>query len=127
MTADPRRLRRLRSTPALRRLVSETRLTPDRFVLPLFVADGLSEEEPLASLPGHYRWPAERVGLIAKEAEALGIPGVLIFGIPAVKDDRGSAAHAPDGPTQPAIPEINAAAPGLVRVADTRLCEYTRH
>src|SRR6267378_6583561 len=127
MTADPRRLRRLRSTPALRRLVSETRLSPDRFVLPLFVADGLSEEEPLASLPGHYRWPAERVGLVAKEAEALGIPGVLIFGIPAVKDERGSAARAADGPTQRAIQEIKSAAPGLVVFADTCLCEYTSH
>src|SRR5215467_8273341 len=106
MTPDPRRLRRLRSTPALRRLVSETRLTPDRLVLPLFVADCLAEEEPVASLPGHYRWPAERVGLIAKEAESLGIPGVLIFGIPAEKDERGSAAFAPDGPTQRAIREI---------------------
>src|SRR5437660_103627 len=119
MTADPRRLRRLRSTPALRRLVSETRLSPDRFVLPLFVADGLAEEERLGSLPGHYRWPAERVGLVAKEAEALGIPGVLIFGIPAVKDERGSAAHAADGPAQRAIREIKAAAPGLVVFADT--------
>ncbi|HKN49595.1 MAG TPA: porphobilinogen synthase, partial [Actinomycetota bacterium] len=105
MTGDPRRLRRLRSTPALRRLVSETRLSPDRFVLPLFVADGLAEEEPLTSLPGHYRWPAERVGVVAKEAEALGIPGVLIFGIPAVKDERGSAAYAADGPAQRAIRE----------------------
>src|SRR5205807_5589648 len=105
MTADPRRLRRLRSTPALRRLVSETRLSPDRFVLPLFVADGLAEEDPLASLPGHYRWAAGRVGVVAQEAEAPGIPGVLIFGIPAVNDARGSAAHAPDGPAQRAIPE----------------------
>ena len=127
MTADTRRLRRLRSTPALRRLVSETRLSPDRFVLPLFVADGLAEEEPLASLPGHCRWPAERVGVVAKEAEALGIPGVLIFGIPAVKDERGSAAHAADGPTQRAIREIKSAAPGLVVFADTCLCEYTSH
>jgi porphobilinogen synthase len=129
MTADPRRLRRLRSTPALRRLVSETRLSPDRFVLPLFVADGLADEEPLASLPGHYRWPAQRVGVVAKEAEALGIPGVLIFGIPdaAAKDERGSAAHAADGPAQRAIREVKSAASGLVVFADTCLCEYTSH
>ena len=121
------RLRRLRTSPALRRLVAETRLSPDRFVLPLFVADGLREEEPVASLPGHHRWPSERVGTIVKEAEALGIPGVLFFGIPAEKDERGSAAYAPDGPTQRAIREAKAAAPGLVVFADTCLCEYTSH
>jgi porphobilinogen synthase len=127
VTGDPRRLRRLRSSPAMRRLVAETRLTPDRFVLPLFVADGITEEEPLSALPGHFRWPAERVGVIAKEAESLGVPGVLIFGIPTTKDERGSQAYAPDGPTQRAIAEIKAAAPGLVVFADTCLCEYTSH
>lgn len=121
------RLRRLRSTPALRRLLAETRLSPDRFVLPLFVADGLNEEEPVASLPGHCRWPSSLVGRIAKEAESLGIPGVLVFGVPAVKDERGSQAYAADGPTQRAIAEIKSAAPGLVVFADTCLCEYTSH
>jgi porphobilinogen synthase len=111
----------------MRRLVAETRLTPDRFVLPLFVADGIAEEQPLEALPGHHRWPAERVGTVAKEAEALGIPGVLIFGITDRKDERGSQAFAADGPTQRAIAEIKAAAPGLVVFADTCLCEYTSH
>jgi porphobilinogen synthase len=120
-------LRRLRSTPGLRRLLAETRLSPDRFVLPLFVADGLREEEPVASLPGHYRWPTDRAGVIAKEAESLGIPGVLIFGVPSVKDERGSRAYAPDGPAQRAVAEVKAAAPGLVVFADTCLCEYTSH
>ncbi|HWD08366.1 MAG TPA: porphobilinogen synthase [Actinomycetota bacterium] len=121
------RLRRLRSSPAMRRLVAETRLSPDRFVLPLFVADGIGEEQPLEALPGHYRWPSDRVGVIAKEAEALGIPGVLVFGVPAVKDERGSQAFASDGPTQRAVAEIKAAAPELVVFADTCLCEYTDH
>ncbi|HLH27612.1 MAG TPA: porphobilinogen synthase [Acidimicrobiales bacterium] len=121
------RLRRLRSTPAMRRLVAETRLSPDRFVLPLFVADGIVEEQPLAALPGHYRWPSERVGAVAKEAEALGIPGVLVFGVPEIKDERGSQAYAPDGPTQRAVAQIKAAAPDLVVFADTCLCEYTSH
>ena len=127
MTENPHRLRRLRSTAGLRRLLAETRLSPDRFVLPLFVAEGLREEEPLASLPGHFRWPTERVGLIAKEAEGAGIPGVLIFGVPAAKDERGSQAWAPDGPAQRAIAEVKVAAPGLVVFADTCLCEYTSH
>ena len=127
LPAPGHRLRRLRSSPALRRLVAETRLSPDRFVLPLFVADGLRAEEPVASLPGHFRWPAERVGVIAKEAESLGIPGVLIFGVPTEKDERGSRAYAPDGPAQRAIQAVKAAAPGLVVFADTCLCEYTTH
>lgn len=121
------RLRRLRSSPNLRRLLAETRLSPDRFVLPLFVADDLDAEEPVSSLPGHFRWPATRVGAIAKEAESLGVPGVLVFGIPTVKDERGSRAWAPDGPAQRAIEAVKAAAPGLVVFADTCLCEYTSH
>ena len=127
MTDAVTRLRRLRSSPGLRRLVAETRLSPDRFVLPLFVADGISQEEPLSSLPGHMRWPAERVGVVAKEAESLGVPGVLIFGITDRKDERGSQAYAADGPAQRAIAEVKAAAPGLVVFADTCLCEYTSH
>jgi porphobilinogen synthase len=111
----------------MRRLVAETRLSPDRFVLPLFVADGLTEQEPLSALPGHYRWPPERVGTLAKEAESLGIPGVLVFGIPAHKDEIGSQAYAPGGPAQRAIAAIKEAAPGLVVFADTCLCEYTSH
>lgn len=125
MADDTRRLRRLRSTDNLRRLLAETRLSPDRFVLPLFVADGIGEEQPLPSLPGHFHWPAERVGMVAKEAEALGIPGVLVFGVTPHKDERGTRASAPDGPAQRAITELKMAAPGLVVFADTCLCGYT--
>lgn len=122
-----RRLRRLRRSEAIRRLVAEARLTPDRFVLPVFVADGISEEEPLSSMPGHYHWPAERVGIIAKEAESLGIPGLLIFGVTKKKDEHASQAYADDGPAQRAIREAKAAAPGVVVFADTCLCGYTSH
>lgn len=122
-----RRLRRLRRSEAIRRLVAEARLTPDRFVLPVFVADGISEEEPLSSMPGHYHWPAERVGIIAKEAESLGIPGLLIFGVTEKKDEHASQAYADDGPAQRAIREAKAAAPGVVVFADTCLCGYTSH
>src|SRR5437867_1159949 len=124
---DPRRLRRLRRTAGIRSLVADTRLTPDRFVLPLFVVDGLREEEPLATLPGHFHWPASRVGTIAKEAASLGIPGVLVFGVTGQKDERTTRASAPDGPAQQAIAEIKAAAPELVVFADTCLCGYTSH
>ncbi|HEY8202488.1 MAG TPA: porphobilinogen synthase, partial [Actinomycetota bacterium] len=124
---DPRRLRRLRRTNSIRSLVADIRLTPDRFVLPLFVVDGLREEEPLATLPGHFHWPASRVGTIAKEAASLGIPGVLVFGVTGQKDERATRASAPDGPAQQAIAEIKAAAPELVVFADTCLCGYTSH
>jgi porphobilinogen synthase len=124
---DPRRLRRLRRTAGIRSLVADTRLTPDRFVLPLFVVDGIREEEPLATLPGHFHWPASRVGTIAKEAASLGIPGVLVFGVTGHKDERATRASAPDGPAQQAIAEIKAAAPELVVFADTCLCGYTSH
>ncbi|MGH2704663.1 MAG: porphobilinogen synthase [Actinomycetota bacterium] len=122
-----RRLRRLRGSDAIRRLVAETRLTPDRFVLPVFVADGIAEEQPLPSLPGHHHWPPERVGVIAKEAESLGVPGLLIFGVTEQKDERGSRAAAADGPAQRAIAEAKSAAPSLVVLADTCLCGYTNH
>jgi porphobilinogen synthase len=122
-----RRFRRLRTDEGIRRLVTETHVTPHRFVLPLFVADGLREEQPIASMPGVYRWPAETVGALAKEAAAAGIPGVLVFGVTSDKDDRGSRAHAADGPAQRAIAEIKAAAPDVVVFADTCLCGYTSH
>ncbi|MGH2773029.1 MAG: porphobilinogen synthase [Actinomycetota bacterium] len=122
-----KRLRRLRSTDSIRRLVSGTRLDPSRLVLPLFVQEGLSEEEPIASMPGQFHWPPERVGVIAKEAESLGIPGLLIFGVTSRKDEQGSRAAAADGPAQLGIAAARAAAPGLAIFADTCLCGYTSH
>jgi porphobilinogen synthase len=125
--SSPMTHRRLRRSDAIRRLVSETRLSPDRFVLPIFVRDGITEEEPLSSMPGHFHWPPERAGVIAKEAESLGIPGVLVFGVTEDKDERGSRAYAADGPAQRAISEIRAATDELVVFADTCLCGYTSH
>jgi porphobilinogen synthase len=127
MTTQGRRLRRLRRTEGIRRLVAEARLSPDRFVLPIFVSEDIHEEEPLASLPGHFHWPPSRVGAIAKEAAAAGIPGLLIFGVTSKKDDRGSRASAKDGPAQVAVREARSAAPDLVVFADTCLCGYTSH
>ncbi len=121
------RLRRLRRNENIRRLVGGPRLDPGRFVLPVFVADGIETETPLSSLPGHYHWPASRVGVIAKEAESLSIPALLIFGVTKKKDERGSQAWASDGPAQQAISEAKAAAPDLVVFADTCLCGYTSH
>lgn len=119
--------RRLRGSVNMRRLVSETRIDPSRFILPIFVADDLDQERPLTSMPGHHHWPAARVGVIAKEAESLGIPAILIFGVTSVKDPMGSRAWAPDGPAQRAIAEAKSSAPDLVVFADTCLCGYTDH
>jgi porphobilinogen synthase len=127
MTKNIRRLRRLRRTENIRRLVAEARLSPDRFVLPVFASEDTTVEEPLSSLPGHFHWPPSRVGVIAKEAESLGIPGLLIFGVTSQKDEKGSRAFAKDGPAQQAIAEAKSAAPHLVVFADTCLCGYTSH
>ena len=124
---NDRRFRRLRSSENIRRLVSDARLDPSRLVLPIFVADGIDEEQPLSSMPVHFHWPASRIGLIAKEAEALGIPGLLIFGVTSEKDATGTRASAPDGPVQTAISEAKSTSPDLVIFADTCLCGYTSH
>lgn len=122
---QPKRLRRLRRTPGIRRLVTETRLDPSRLVLPIFVSEDLKAKQPLDSLPGHYRWPAAEVDQIAKRAESLGIPGVLIFGVTGTKDQSASRAHASDGPSQQAIARIKQTVPDLVVFADTCLCGFT--
>jgi porphobilinogen synthase len=125
--SETRRLRRLRSSDSVRRLVSETKISVDDFVLPLFASEDISDEEPLDSLPGHFHWPPSRIGVIAKEAASVGIPGLLIFGVTSRKDERGSRAYAAGGPAQIAIAEAKSAAPELAVFADTCLCGYTSH
>jgi porphobilinogen synthase len=121
------RHRRLRRTPALRRLVRETRLDPASLLLPIFVDARITRPEPIASLPGHSRWPPTRAPEIAERAAHAGIGGLLLFGLPAGKDERGSAASDPGGPVPEALRAIRMTAPGLVLVADVCLCEYTSH
>src|ERR671936_369517 len=86
------RHRRLRRSPALRRLVRETRVDPSALVLPVFVDARIDRPEPIASLPGHDQWPVSQVYEIASRAEGAGIGGLLLFGLPLSKDERGSAA-----------------------------------
>ncbi|MBE3590290.1 MAG: porphobilinogen synthase [Firmicutes bacterium] len=121
------RPRRLRRTPALRRLAAETRLSPDAFVLPLFVVEAEDVREPIASLPGHFRYSPDRVVEAAREAAALGLPAVLLFGVPARKDAAGSGAYAEDGVVQQAVRRLKDALPDLVVITDVCLCEYTDH
>jgi porphobilinogen synthase len=123
----PERPRRLRRTPALRRLAREVRLDPAGLVAPLFVETGRGLVKPIAALPGLKRFSPDTVGDEARRLEALGVGGVILFGIPAAKDARGSAGWDPDGPVPQGLERIREAAPGLVRMADVCLCEYTDH
>ena len=121
------RPRRLRSHPALRRLVRETQVTRDDLVLPLFVVEGRSVRSPVASMPGVHRESIDRVAETCRAAEQLGIPGVILFGVPTKKDPEGRLAWSPEGLVQRAIEKIASAAPGLLRIADLCFCEYTDH
>ncbi|MFM8561397.1 MAG: porphobilinogen synthase [Solirubrobacterales bacterium] len=121
------RMRRLRRTAGLRSLVREERLDPAGLVLPIFVAEGISAPEPVQAMPGVVRHPVAGAVEEAREAAALGIGGVILFGIPASRDAEGSGAWARDGIVQQALGELAAADTGLVLIADTCLCEYTDH
>lgn len=121
------RTRRLRRTPALRRMVAETRLRPESFVLPAFVVPGPDQANVISSMPGHSQLSVDRVVALAKEAAGAGVGGVILFGIPNSKDARGSGAWDPTGPVPEAIQAIKDGVPELVVWADVCLCEYTNH
>ena len=121
------RLRRLRSTHALRGLVRETRLDPADFVYPMFVAHGLDRREPIPAMPGIDRLSIAHAVAEAGEAQALGIPAVLLFGLPAAKDEEGSGAWDDEGIVQLATRAIKEAHPELLVICDLCLCEYTSH
>jgi len=121
------RLRRLRRTPVLRDLVRETRLDPADFVLPLYIEDGLEGRKPLPTMPGVDRLSISAAVQEAGEAVALGIPAVVLFGIPGHKDEEGSGAWDDEGIVQLATRAIKQAHPELLVVADLCLCEYTSH
>lgn len=121
------RPRRLRMRGALRRAVAETRFHPAQFVLPVFVVPGEGVRRPINSMPGHAQLSVDQVALLAKEAEAAGIGGMIFFGIPEHKDEIGSSAWDPIGPVPRAIEAVATAAPELLRWADVCLCEYTNH
>jgi porphobilinogen synthase len=128
MAFPARRLRRLRRTPALRRLVAETRLSVDDVVAPLFVREGIAEPRPVASLPGVVQHTRESLVKEARELAELGIPGVVLFGVPAVKDAVGSQAWAADGVVQVALRDLRQeVGDRLVIMADLCLDEYTDH
>jgi len=120
----PRRLRRLDN---LRRLVRETRLSADDLVYPLFVVHGQGISEEIDSMPGTYHWSLDLLPAEAEEIAGLGIPGVILFGIPAVKDGIGSENFDEHGIVQEAVRAIKKAVPELVVITDVCLCQYTDH
>ncbi|MFI6513946.1 porphobilinogen synthase [Spirillospora sp. NPDC050679] len=123
--ARPRRLRR---TPALRRLVAETRLSPADLVLPMFVKEGLSEPAPIASMPGVYQHTRDSLRKAAHEAVEAGVGGIILFGVPAVKDERGSAGDDPEGVVQVALRDLAAdLGDETVLMSDLCLDEFTDH
>jgi porphobilinogen synthase len=121
------RLRRLRQTPVLRDLVRETRLDPGDFVMPLFVEAGLGGRSPIESMPGVDRLSISAAVEEAGEVAALGIPAVLLFGIPEHKDEEGTGAYDDEGVVQLATRAIKQAHPELLVMTDVCLCEYTSH
>jgi len=128
MSFPQNRQRRLRRTPALRRLTSEIRLDPLDFVLPLFVKEGLSEPVSVSAMPGVVQHSLASLRRAATEAAEAGISGLLLFGIPKHKDAIGSQADDPDGIVQVALRELSGEVGGaLVLMADLCLCEYTDH
>ena len=121
------RMRRLRRNETIRSMVRETRLAPSNLILPLFVVEGSGIREPVASMPGVERYSVDQVVIEAKRVADLGIPGVILFGIPNEKDGRGSGADAEDGIVQRATRAIAEGVPELAVITDVCLCEYTDH
>jgi len=122
-----RRFRRLRTTETMRKLVRETRISPEEMIYPIFVIEGENIKNPVDSMPGVYQYSIDRLDELLVEIKLSGISGVLIFGIPAEKDEVGSQAYHPDGITQRAIRHIKENYPELLVIADVCLCEYTSH
>ena len=121
------RLRRLRRTPSLRRMVRETRVLPSDLISPIFVVPGAGLRRPIASLPGQYQLSVDCAKEEAKGIYGLGIPAVLLFGVPETKDEIGSSAWSEHGVVQRAVSAIKEEVPGLIVITDLCFCEYTSH
>ncbi|HSL47751.1 MAG TPA: porphobilinogen synthase [Candidatus Deferrimicrobiaceae bacterium] len=121
------RPRRLRESPLLRSMVRETSLRIDDFVYPLFAVHGRGVREPIGSMPGQYRLSIDELLKECKDAASMGIPAVLLFGLPRDKDPRGTEAYAEDGIIQQAVRAVKDTIPDLLVITDVCLCEYTSH
>ena len=127
MPFPTQRLRRLRSTPAIRDLVRETHVQPSQFILPLFVCPGEGVRREIGSMPGNYQLSIDELVKECTEVQALGIGGVILFGLPETKDEMASGAYDDNGIVQRAIRALRKEAPGLLIVTDVCNCEYTSH
>ena len=121
------RMRRLRTSEPMRRLVRETRLDPAEFILPLFVCPGERVRREISAMPGNYQMSIDEVVRECQEVQALGIGGVILFGLPETKDETASGAYADDGIVQRALRAIKQTTPGLLVLTDVCNCEYTSH
>ncbi len=121
------RPRRLRHSDALRRMIRETSLSVNDLILPLFAIGGRDIKNPIPSMPGHFQLSVDNLLKIAKEAYDLGIPAIVLFGIPEKKDPLGTQAYAENGIVQRAIRSVKAKLPDLVVISDVCLCQYTDH
>jgi porphobilinogen synthase len=121
------RPRRLRRTPALRALIRETRISPEQLVFPIFVREGIRDAEPISSMPGQFRWPLNQLPHVVRDVRASGISSMMLFGLPARKDELGSGAYDPDGIVQRATQVMKDADPSMLLISDTCLDEYTSH
>ncbi len=111
----------------MRRMVQETRLSPDDLILPLFAITGAGDEQPIEALPGHSRQSPDLLARTARDTFAAGVPAVLLFGIPDAKDSAATSAYAADGVVQTAVAAIKDAVPDMVVITDVCLCAYTDH
>src|SRR6201993_4592044 len=127
MTFPVQRPRRLRRSELLRELVRETRASAKSFIYPLFVCPGSAVRQEVSSMPGVFQQSADRIVEDCREVEDLGIPGVILFGLPETKDPRGASSLAQDGVVQRAIEAIHKAKLNLIVITDVCLCEYTDH
>lgn len=126
--AFPRhRMRRLRQNEPLRRMVRETRLSSSDLIYPLFVTEGRDRRQEISSMPGQYRVSADLLVKEAAEVKLLGIPAVILFGIPDRKDERGTAGYDPNGVVQRAVRDLKDKVPGLLVITDVCIDEYTTH
>jgi porphobilinogen synthase len=121
------RPRRLREKPLLRQLIRETRLGVDDLVYPVFTVHGRGVREPIASMPGQCRFSIDELLKEAKDVASMGIPALLVFGLPESKDPRGSEAYADDGIVQQAVRAVKDTVPDLLVITDVCLCQYTSH
>ena len=125
MTFPITRPRRLRMNEIVRAMVRETRLAPEQFVYPMFVCPGEGVKKEITSMPGNYQWSIDRLVEEVRAVQSLGIGGIILFGIPAKKDDRATGAYDEHGVVQEAVRALKREAPGILVITDVCLCEYT--